>query len=41
VKVPGEAYDEDSTIEGQFNPYSEKTLRAIFSDQGLDLNWVL
>ena len=37
--MPGEAYDEDSIIEGQFVAYGLKTLRANFTNSGMELNW--
>jgi serine/threonine protein kinase len=40
MKVPEQAYDEDSTIEGQFLPYGAKTLRANFSNRGSEVSWV-
>jgi serine/threonine protein kinase len=39
MTAPGASYNEGGSIEGQFNPYAAKTLRADFSNQGLDLNW--
>ena len=39
LSVPGQSYEEGGAIEGQFNPYIEKTLRVDFSNQGLRLGW--
>lgn len=39
MTAPGASYDNGGTIEGQFNPNTAKTLRADFSNQGLNLNW--
>jgi hypothetical protein len=39
VDAEGETYDHDTAIPGQFNPYSQKTLRVNFNSKNLELQW--
>jgi hypothetical protein len=39
VDAEGETYDHDTAIPGQFNPYSQKTLRVNFNSKNLELLW--
>ncbi len=39
VDAQGETYDHDTAIPGQFNPYSQKTLRVNFNSKNLELQW--
>ncbi|HKD81769.1 MAG TPA: serine/threonine-protein kinase [Candidatus Angelobacter sp.] len=39
VNAPGQTYDHDTAIPGQFRPYSQKTLIVDFTSRTLDLKW--
>ena len=39
VDAPGQAYDRDTAIPGQFRAYSQKTLMVNFASKNLDLKW--
>jgi len=39
VDAPGEAYDRDTSIPGQFRAYSQKTLLLNFREKRLNLEW--
>jgi eukaryotic-like serine/threonine-protein kinase len=39
VDAEGEIYDHDTAIPGQFNAYSQKTLRVNFNSKNLELQW--
>ncbi|MGE5322332.1 MAG: serine/threonine-protein kinase [Actinomycetota bacterium] len=39
VNAPGRVYDHDTAIPGYFRPFTQKTLRVIFSSRNLDLRW--
>lgn len=39
VNAPGQIYDHDTAIPGYFRPFTQKTLRVIFSRRDLDLRW--
>jgi serine/threonine-protein kinase len=39
VDAPGEAYDRDTSIPGEFRAYSQKTLLLNFRDKRLNLEW--
>lgn len=39
VDAPGQAFDHDTAIPGQFRAYSQKTLQVDFNSRNLDLRW--
>lgn len=39
VNAAGKIYDHDTAIPGYFRPFTQKTLRVVFSSRNLDLRW--
>lgn len=39
VNAAGKIYDHDTAIPGYFRPFTQKTLRVVFSTRNLDLRW--